>query len=618
MEEAVTSESDDLSVTKVVSYGCLAPVEGAELVQEQMRKAARYYNQLIALERCRRVVFRELRKKYVPDLESFEERVETLAAELEALRDAIKSSRKEARRRTDTSEIDAQAKRVHNELRAARAALKATKEIANGHSELRKAVKELDERAGLWQKALRGTSSPFWGTYLLVEASADQARKATVDPAFRAARGRERVKGPTGEGIPEGRIGVQIQLGMRPERLYSCEDSRLRIEPASEWGPWDPSYDGRQAAYGKLWIRVDSEGKRKQPLWAVFPIKIHQPIPANASIKAATVQLRVVGMREQWSAKITYSYEATPKPQKEGLVSLDLGWRKRPDTSLRVAYWADHTGAHGEVTMPTRILGLLRKSRDLREIQDIRFNRAVRWLMRWLAVKKDVPEFLEQERQYLGQWRSHSRLRKLVIFWRNHRFPRDGVIFGALERWLHRSRHLYQWEVNAMTTALAQRKHFYRKIAKQFAQTYGTVALEKFDLAKIKRRKQPEEGTESHQTARAQLHASAPGEFRQAIKYALTREGGLAVELNAAHTTEHCHECGGSCVWNQMEELHHRCEHCGALWDQDRNAAQNLLKFFREQFGDPKSASIARSPRKRAPRFAKRHIKSRDTPPVAE
>lgn len=599
--------TETIREARVAQYGILPPVEGGKVVRDQMRSTARYYNDLIALERTRRAVYRDLRSQFA-DMAPIEDRATRLASELSGLRDAIKAARKDARRRVETRELDDRAKSVYVELKAARDALKLARAAARDDVELQGAVRELDARALVWAKALRATTDSYWGSYLLAEASIEQARKATVDPTFRRARGRERIAREW-QSSAEGRIGVQIQGGMSVAELLGGEDTRLRLVDAPE------SYRGRRTsarglrrcATKLLYVRVGSEGRA--PVWAVFPLILHRSIPSEATIKGATVSLRVEGMRELWTANLTYVREAVPMPQHAGVVALDLGWRKRPDASLRVAYWADDQGGHGEILMPPLIRDQLRRARDLREIQDRHFNRAVRWLQRWLSVADGdaLPLWLARERTTLGQWRSHARLRDLVLRWRDARFGGDRRIYEALERWMHRSRHLVQYEDGARSNALRARREVYRMAAVQIARQYGAVVIEDFDLNKAKRLHAPEQEADAPRAQRAQLHASAPGELRQAITQAVRRDGGVIVSLSAIGTTSHCHACGGICEWDQADEISHVCEHCGAAWDQDHNAAVNLLgAFTRERLGDAKNAVVARETSKRSKRFAKR------------
>ena len=56
------------------------------------------------------------------------------------------------------------------------------------------------------------------------------------------------------------------------------------------------------------------------------------------------------------------------------------------------------------------------------------------------------------------------------------------------------------------------------------------------------------------------------------------RREGVEIRLvPAEYTTATCHVCGTAEVWDQAAHVMHRCGQCGALWDQDHNAAINLL-----------------------------------------
>jgi hypothetical protein len=124
------------------------------------------------------------------------------------------------------------------------------------------------------------------------------------------------------------------------------------------------------------------------------------------------------------------------------------------------------------------------------------------------------------------------------------------------------------------------RREAYRVAAADLSRRYGTVILEDFNLALHKRLNAPEAEADAPPAQRAQLHASAPGEFRLALTSAVSREGGIVAKIGAAGTTSQCHSCGCDCDWNQGEELSHTCEHCGTRWDQDENGARNLLRCF--------------------------------------
>jgi transposase len=90
------------------------------------------------------------------------------------------------------------------------------------------------------------------------------------------------------------------------------------------------------------------------------------------------------------------------------------------------------------------------------------------------------------------------------------------------------------------------------------------------------------------------MFVAAPGELRRALQAACEREGVRVVMLAANNTTTTCHRCGTRCVWNHAAEVEHTCEHCGVAWDQDENAARNLLRLHAEAPTDDGSETTRR------------------------
>lgn len=615
---------------RVFQFGCLPPIEGREIVEEQLRESRRYYNNLIAVERARRVVYRDLRRKASPDLELLEQEQELRVKALEEAREAINQARQQARARIVDKAQNDEVKRLRDELKNVRARLKEERKRVAENPDFQLEVEVLNERAGILVKALRALTPLFWGTYIEVERAVQQARGATVDPSFRRARGMARVSRP-GWGPAPGTIGVQVQGGATMRELLSGHDTRLRLVPVPQrplsksalnnpnrkhLGNTRSSRGLRRTVTHHLYFRVGSEGLMRTPVWAVFPIVLQRPLPEDAQVKRCTVSLRVMAEREAWVASFSLVREEAEKAERPGVIAIDLGWRKRPDDSLRVGYWVDDRGRKGELRMPASVRSSLAKARDLQAIESREFDAVRDALHQWCAgVPDTLPAFLESERAYIHKWKSISRLRQLVHIWRDRRFVGDEEIFARLVHWMHRSRHRSQWMERARTKALLSRREVYRRFAAWIAKTYGAVALEDIRLSEVKQHHKPEEKRDAPKPQRLQLHESAPGEFREAIMKAACREQLLAATISAAGTTRTCHVCGASCVWDQAEMIWHRCEHCDAFWDQDENAAWNILRLFQEQFGDAEVRRAARQPKQRVKRFEKKHKKLIDTAP---
>ncbi len=107
-------------------------------------------------------------------------------------------------------------------------------------------------------------------------------------------------------------------------------------------------------------------------------------------------------------------------------------------------------------------------------------------------------------------------------------------------------------------------------------------------------------------------------ELRGAIVNAVRGRGGQVERVPAQHTTTTCHACGTVNEFNAAQNLEHTCSSCGTLWDQDGNAADNILgtqlarsrrRVIGESAHDDESAKAPEAPREtrweRARRLAK-------------
>ena len=75
---------------------------------------------------------------------------------------------------------------------------------------------------------------------------------------------------------------------------------------------------------------------------------------------------------------------------------------------------------------------------------------------------------------------------------------------------------------------------------------------------------------------RYQARVAAPGELRLLIKQAVQKRGGTLLEADPKNITRRDHACG-YLDEERPTKLLHVCKGCGRSYDQDHNAAQNLL-----------------------------------------
>ena len=58
------------------------------------------------------------------------------------------------------------------------------------------------------------------------------------------------------------------------------------------------------------------------------------------------------------------------------------------------------------------------------------------------------------------------------------------------------------------------------------------------------------------------------------------RRGGKAIKAPCRNSTRMCNACGKIEKFDAAKERTHKCSGCGAVWDQDENASDNLLETF--------------------------------------
>lgn len=506
-------------------YGARAPIKNAEVVRQQMELAHRYYNTLIDIERERAVA------------------------------------------------------------------------LAGLTGDARKPV---NDRANARVREARGRCGVYWGTYLCIEDAVQRAAKMSCVVPARKEGTCPRCKQPfavgdlitlhstkhlllscakCGNGVKyrrweeQGLVAVELMGGMTVAELTSGEDTRVRLMPSTR-RPRPGCAPNEK--WRDLWLRVGSEGRA--PVWAVFPIVYHREIPAGARIKWVRLCTHRCGTHAQWSAQFVLEAPeetwALPPPTK-GAVAVDVGWRDFGPDGLRVATWVDDAGAQGELRLPREMLDRDAKVSDLRAIRDKNFLAVQDELLIERRVRSaGWPLWLCDATKTLYQWQSPARLAALVVRWRTQRWAGDEALFDRLEAWRRQDKHLLEWESHQREAILRQRREIYRLFARKLAQ-YRRVTVEWLALDKMAEvPSDPEERLARNSRSRR---------FDAGLSYllgyaadAVHRAGGDFVEVDPRMTTQWCYEGDHEERFDAAAAVMHTCS-CGRTWDQDVNAARNLL-----------------------------------------
>ena len=575
--------------TRIYTYGMRLPTEGLDLIVEQLRLTEVYRNALLVIELRRRVKVREAMSSSA-DVARVQELVAELDRQIAGERSSINAAKAAARsNKVDISAQRCRLKLLFAEQKIARSALKIAK-AACKTPEMLARFDAIQEEANAAIRAARKDCGLYWGSYLLVEQAMEDVRRNKMDPEFRHWDGC-------------GRIGVQLQGGLPVAKIFG-NDPRLRIAPLPTTG----SKRGRLMT--SVQIRVGSTEAGK-PIWASFPFRMHRPLPADGTIKWAWIHRTFKGRWVNWDLQIVVespSFEVAPRSLGQGgVVAIDLGWRLRAGStsgpsSLRIGYWQDDQGHHGEFLMPSDLADRLRHADSLRSIQDRLFEEAKASLGAWLKDNgHHLDPNLRERLSSLHLWRSARRLGEITEQMAEHRTGPAANMCDILVAWWKKHRHLYDWETAERDRALNARKYTYQVMAKNLARKYAAIVLEDLDLGDLALLPKPEDASPGpHKKARHQRVLASPSEFRLALKSAAPGNGCRIVYEPCDFTTITCHACRKITRWDKSQDLRHRCE-CGAEWDQDMNAAINLLAMFASgdvmPTGSPSEAATGGPPR---------------------
>lgn len=573
-------------ICKVYRYGLLAPEgETAETVRKHIRLAHEYRNTLVEIDRQERAEIRALQTSHgsIPALDAA---AKAAIQAREAAYAAVKASKAQSRSRKVPEPLAAQydlakqaAQAAAADLRQARLALKSDASVSAKRDEISMRYSEK-------RKAARAASGIYWGSYLRVEA-ADQAARRTT-PMWRGADPSD-VRFARWRG--DGGVAVQIQSGPAPHELHKNNFCRIETRAAPARADKQSKRSAKRR-YATLLVRIGSDDER-QAIWARFPMVMHRPLPDDAHISWVTVTRKMIGPREEWAALFTVKYEQDkrPRPPAEPVnrIGVDLGWRKMQDGSIRVASWRTDSGQHGTLLLDPDMISQAEKAEGLRRTRDENLN-ATRCLLVERIKSLTLPSWFPNN---VWQWRSQARFAALTRRWKDNRFPGDDVAYAEMEAWRYHDYHLWQWETSQRTKALRHRLDFYRVFAARMARTYTGLVIEDWDMRDTAEKPDAHEQEGDNEQARSNRVKSAVSELRRALVQAFVN----VAKVPAAYTTQTCSACGAIEKWDQAAQLEHTCSACGAHWDQDDNAAKNLLQY-REPVSDDTIPAASRGAEK--------------------
>lgn len=426
------------------------------------------------------------------------------------------------------------------------------------------------------------------------------------------------------------KVGVQLQTNRKVSQIVNGQHTFVRLvieerEPRKCGPCWMrtrkhpkddprpcvchelPPPSSRRPPKATLWLRIASDENRG-PVWAKFPIVYHRPLPPDVEVMRVFVTRRDLGSRSRWSAQFVLATQDSTgwnKPgAKEGTIGVDIGWRLLPEGGLRVAAWAGSDGATGQLVLPqwwldeyrrvegdgkgNGIVGYRRKQQDIiREVIATEFSRHEA-LPEQLLDDRNPEQSPAERAAQIRMIKSYDRLRKLVEAWKDCRLPDDDKAFKAAEAWRKRDLHLYDFEANLRDQLQASRKDLYRRFAARLHKCYKTVVYEQMDLRDFHELPAVEKGMTNQDDAKrkyarlaccSEVFGALQGRTGLVNYHGMTK--GVPNKkpgVDPSGTTTTCHKCGyNDTEWKDHADLLHECVQCGEVWDQDFNAAWNIL-----------------------------------------
>jgi putative transposase len=145
---------------------------------------------------------------------------------------------------------------------------------------------------------------------------------------------------------------------------------------------------------------------------------------------------------------------------------------------------------------------------------------------------------------------------------------------GRRKKGSHRRRKAARSTAQTHLKIARQRRDFHYKTAKQYAEHYQVIAVEKLSILNM---------VHNHSLAKSIMDASW-GAFLDILEVKAESAGHQVIRVNPRFTSQKCHQCG-EIVQKSLSVRTHICPFCGYVADRDVNAAQNMLKIARPGHG---------------------------------
>lgn len=357
--------------------------------------------------------------------------------------------------------------------------------------------------------------------------------------------------------------------GVAVEKLFSARAKRFRLERTEGW-----AYEGKTRKHSNARITNGIFGLGAGDA-IHFKTVLHRELPRDGIVK----RVMWVGRRHptrgwQWALVVIVEEPAHQVKSPSSLAcAVDFGWRMM-GAYIRIGMICDQRGRCLELRLPldaptshTRRHKMPSGYHDL-----IEYASRIGYL---LEVTKSrlaelAPKELEPSLTGLSEVKQGGLIRVL------QELRQRNTALAAreqLERWLVENDRLRSIRLALSERLTRRRQWLYQNLATWLCRSYGFIVWE--DDLNLKRLAERKEMAPALRAAGVYRKWAAIGELRVYIAQAAEKHGASIIPADEAFSTVRCALCGQSAA-NPRGALILACPN-GHSWDQDVNAARNLL-----------------------------------------
>ena len=547
------------TLIRVYEYGCWhEAIRGLDIAIEQMFRRNDLWNRIVEIDNDVRTkmdtaLFAGAQEG---ELGSTREKLKELRSRLVTLRSDPKSSKAER------DQVRAQVKAAALEVRTA---LHEVKRVHKANAEENRALmRELNAERLQRIRQAQVHADLYWCGRTEILRNYEVARR-------RAMKDGRRLKPKPWNGT--GTVCVYFQKGLSVSGVFG-NNGRLQIDPVPKDAWESPSRSvRRRLARTRVRMRI-AANTDLSPVWLELPMTMHHPLPDAGVIRWASIIREQVGLSFRHRLLLTVR---EPAPSGIGLPSeaggVDVGWRVTSD-GLRVAYWYGADGNHGALVLPHSDVAAFRQIGSLQSTISAAHEQIRSFLQAYLD-RQGLPQTLAELAAAAVSSPSPRALVKMFEHWKTNRFLGDETVFATISTWHRQHVHLWTWQSNLRDQLIRRRRELYRCFAAELARRFRCVFLNDVQLRRISAR--PPAMRTAIPAQRQHRFIAAISVLFRILQNAFEKRGGTMMRIKAEHATMSCHACGALDEWNPAATLAHTCSKCGLSWDQDYNAARNVL-----------------------------------------